>query len=780
MSQGRLLIISNRLPFTFDEESQSMKPSSGGLVTAIKGIRWHERMTWLGSVPSNVPESQLVSENLSTSEFNFIPVRIDPALYDSYYNGLCNDVLWPLFHYESEYVRYHQTDWESYCKVNQMFCDAILEHVEDDDLVWVHDFQLFLLPGLLKKHRPKLRVGFFLHIPFPSSEVYRQLPIRSEIVQSLIAADLVGFHDYSYLRHFCSSVYGLLGIPSSLLSIKTEGHVTDLGVFPVSIDTKAFISRARRKKTDEAIHRFQLDDRKVKLILGVDRLDYTKGIDLKLAAFERLLEKHPELIGKVQLLQIAVPTRTGVEEYIRLKNEIEKRVGAINGRFSQPNYVPITYIYGSVNPYELMAVYRGSDVLFVGSKRDGMNLVCLEYLAVQDAADPGVIVLSEFAGAASTLSHALKINPWNEESTADCLYEALHMPLAEREKSFQAMHQFLESYTASHWAQSFVHRLSNKIVEGAHVQPKPASDPRVKSEIFKRIRGRKVVVLLDYDGTLVPIARRPELARLEKSELQRLKALKKRTGAEVIVISGRPSQYLEQMFGRDAFYLASDHGAKLFIPQLGKWKNIVSVKKKDWYSEAFRVMKDFAVRTPDSFIEKKDFSLVWHYRESPTDFATFQARKLIVELEDAMVGLPVRVSAGKKIVEVKAADANKGAYIQWMENSGLLQHENPIFICVGDDDTDEDMFRVLGTQGITIRVGEGVTQAEYRVNRQDEVLDLLEDLLTGEVAPATSPAAGAKVKSTRLATDPVSIEVRLKNLSENAKIEVGSTRNSIH
>jgi trehalose 6-phosphate synthase/phosphatase len=718
-------IVSNRLPFNYDTHRKKIVKSSGGLVTAINGIKTKQKKVWVGTVTENFPESLIKTAN--TADMSFLSVKVNSELYSSYYNGICNDVLWPLFHYESERVKFHKSHWDSYVEVNQKFADALLKVVKDDDLIWIHDFHLFLLPGMLKKKRKNIKVGFFLHIPFPSSEIYKQLPVREEILRSLIQSDLIGFHDYSYLRHFGSSVYQVLGIQSSLLSIQTDEHNAALGVFPVSIDTKSFATKARTKKVSQLIKHFQMDDKNTKVILGVDRLDYTKGIKQKLIAFRRLLEKHPKLIGKVNFFQIAVPSRTDVDEYIQLRQEIEQLVSEINGQFSTPNYIPIHYVFKSVDFNSLMAIYRSSDVLLVGSKRDGMNLVSLEYIVTQKPSDPGVVVLSEFAGAASTLSHCLKINPWDEEQSSDVLYEALKMPLSKRREAFNNMFSFLESYTATHWAMTFMNSLNNKVVD-LEKETKEISSSKEITEIKKKLKNKKKVLFVDYDGTLVEIQKHPHLAVIEKKILTKLKNIKKKNNVEVCIVSGRPSSFMTKQFKGAGFYLASDHGAKFYSPYRKAWQNLINSNKKKWYNQALKLMRDFEARTPQSFIEQKDASLVWHFRNSPREFGMFQARKLIVELEDAMSHLPLNISMGKMIVEVKPVEANKGFFTSWFLRN-TKHTEGAIPLCFGDDKTDEDMFMEMKDRGVTIKVGEGFTNAKYRIKEQNLVVPTIEKLL---------------------------------------------------
>ncbi|RYX98311.1 trehalose-6-phosphate synthase, partial [bacterium] len=422
---------SNRLPFTKDKKTGEFIPTSGGLVSALSGIETNEKTIWAGIAPDGMSESEwaLLPEQIQES---YSPVFVPPDLYDRYYNGIANDVLWPLFHYEGSLIQFSWKDWQSYCEVNIMVASAIADAAKENDSVWIHDFHLFLVPKYLRNLRPDLKIGFFLHIPFPSSEVFRQLPSRKEILEGILSADLVGFHDYSYLRHFCDAADTLLHNNSNMLFIDYNGKKVNLGVFPISIDTEKFIAASDSSEVAEIYQKYSQEIKDNYLILSVDRLDYIKGVLIRLKAFRDLLVANKELRGKVTLLQIAIPTRQNVTQYMNLKSQMEQMIGEINGEFGKPDYVPVRYIYSSVSFNELVALYRLADALLVTSRRDGMNLVSLEYIASQPESDPGMVILSEFTGASSILSHAIPINPWDIEGTSNAIKYTINMTQEER------------------------------------------------------------------------------------------------------------------------------------------------------------------------------------------------------------------------------------------------------------------------------------------------------------------------------------------------------------
>lgn len=724
----RWIIVSNRLPFSRFEQGE-LKPSSGGLVTALKGVHTQSEMCWVGVAPDGMtPEDwqQLPAEQTQ----NYVPIFPETEAYERYYNGIANDVFWPLFHYEGGRIKFDPDNWDAYQQLNFQFCEAIVKMAQPGDFIWVHDFHLFLLPQYLREQGLQGRIGFFLHIPFPSSELFKQLPVRKALLKGMLGADLIGFHDYAYLRHFCNSLQEILALDSNMLSLRWQDRQIRLGVFPVSIDVPHFMQTAAGQATEACLQHFAKDKRYPHLILGVDRLDYSKGLQLKLQIFKSLLEMHPELQGQVSLLQIAIPTRQDVEEYQKLRAEFERMVGEINGAFSQPNYVPIQYMYSSVSFEELLALYRLADVMLVTSRRDGMNLVALEYVVSQQLKQSGVLVLSEFTGAASMLSSALMINPWDICASAETVHEALMMTPTERQQRIQIMQDFLKGYTASDWAQSFMEELAE---DGSdHVRSLRQIEIRVDEPSFmegflKQING-SLLLFLDYDGTLVPIEAEPSLATLPPETYALLEELTRHPQLEVVVISGRDAQFMSQQFKGLPISLAAEHGAKLFDHHRGDWISLIWTAIDGWYPSAERIMLDYAKRVPRSMVEYKEYSIAWHYRLSPVKFARYQARKLKEELEIGLSNLPVSILAGSKVIEARAVEAHKGYFIRNYLESYFSEHPHPSIMAIGDDVTDEDMMLAVPESSLTIKVGPAQTHARYRLPMQADVLQLLQML----------------------------------------------------
>ena len=731
---SRWIIVSNRLPFALNKKTGKVGVSSGGLVTAISGIvNTHTEKVWVGSAESSLSREKIKEASKNDQKFaDYIPIYINDSDYDAYYNHISNDVLWPLFHYESHISKFNWKEWESYEKVNLLFAKKIHEIYREGDLIWIHDFHLFLVPRFLKDLQESIQIGFFLHIPFPSSELLKQLPAVEQILKGILGADLIGFHEYSYLRHFRNSIRAVLGVDSTLLQTNYQNRTITLGIFPVSIDTPHFIRRSRSNAVLKISE--QIKKKNQYLLLGVDRLDYTKGIDLKLRAFQIFLRQYQRSVPKkVSLIQVAVPTRREIPVYIQLKKEIEQLVGEINGEFGEPNYTPIQYLYTSVDFESLLALYRTSDVLLVTSKRDGMNLVTLEYIASQDARQPGIAVLSEFAGVASILPHVFTINPWDTVDTAKTISQALRLGQEEKVQRQARMLEYLKGYTGTHWANGFIQSLSSiqesqhksktlSLKEGAIVLPKQLE------EAIQKKKKKQLILFLDYDGTLVPIQVDAQKAVLDKKTERLIKKLSQNKRIKLIILSGRKKKFLLSQFGSLNVDIAAEHGAIFYSARNKKTISLVRSDIKPWYTMAIDIMSSYTEHVPESHIEKKEYAICWHYRKSPKEFATFQANKLAEELDIGLASLPVTTIHGKKVIETRAMEANKGSFVNWYLSQDELAQSRYI-LAIGDDRTDEDMFRNLPEkESVSIKIGtppNPPTFADYTLPSQDLVNPLL-------------------------------------------------------
>jgi trehalose 6-phosphate synthase/phosphatase len=722
----RCLLVSNRLPVAYNTSANVFSPSSGGLVSAIKGLDSAKigfEFEWLGILTDDIDEEKIkLLKTTPIGNFPCHPIIVEKEKYNKYYNLYCNNVLWPLFHYERNMVKHNQAGWEAYVEVNSEVAQRVILEAKADDIIWIQDFQLMLVPGMVKEKKPDLKIGFFLHIPFPSSEIFRELPQRKEILLSLLKCDQIGFHDLSYLNHFRSSIQRVLGeVPS---------NEKTWGVYPISIDTDNFLKLADLPETKEFINKYSETKKDMKWILGVDRLDYIKGLLLKLSAFKTFLKRFPEERGKVQLVQIVIPSRTEVPEYKALKAKIEQLVSSINGEYGSPAWMPVQYLYHSVSGPELSALYQLSEVLHIGSRRDGMNLVSLEYVMSQKDKYPGVVLLSEFAGAHSTLSYAMSINPWNITETAQRIKDALHHTGIKRRNEMKSMKNFLQRYTSSDWAKII---LKDIVREPKHVESMEALPLSGKFSWMEGLKGKKILFFCDLDGTLAPISSYPKDVKLNSKTIELLQEVSKIKECEFVVVSGRDKEFLEEQFLDNDFNfpLAACHGAYSYSPIDNKWHNLISGETTKWKESVLEILDLYTLRTPESFIEDKGHAITWHYRNSPREFADFLANKLFFELEDSLSGQPVQVNRGKKVIEVKSIHANKGYFVkQWIQ----AQTQKPdVVVAIGDDTTDEDMFEILqdrkDLQPYCIKVGKEQTHAHYLIKEQNSVNIFLQNFL---------------------------------------------------
>ncbi|KAH9463120.1 hypothetical protein MJO28_008750 [Puccinia striiformis f. sp. tritici] len=481
-NSSRLIVVSNRLPITITphtssdlkSSSYSFKMSSGGLVSALSGCKKQMTFSWIGWTGLDIPDHDKVEiqDKLST-EYSCKPVWLSDDLADKHYNGFSNSILWPLFHYHPGEMNFNESHWEAYKEANLKFAQVVHLDIVDavdrgeDVLVWVQDYHLMLLPMMLRElieshhssnhqtKKGKVSIGFFLHTPFPSSEIYRILPVRREILLGILHCDLVGFHTYDYGRHFLSSCTRILGLPAMPNGLSFGGRYVNVGSFPIGIEPTKFhdalVTPTVRNRIQVLEKRFQ----GVKVIVGVDRLDYIKGVPQKLHALDVFLSEHPEWIGKVVLVQVAVPSRQDVEEYQNLRNNVNELVGRINGRYGTVEYMPIHFLHRSISFEELCALYAISDACLVTSPRDGMNLVSYEYVACQEKRH-GCMILSEFTGAAHSLNGSIIVNPWATDQVADGIYRAMIMGDEQRKENFKKLFSYVSKYTAAHWGLTFV------------------------------------------------------------------------------------------------------------------------------------------------------------------------------------------------------------------------------------------------------------------------------------------------------------------------------------
>lgn len=726
---GRLLIVSNRLPISVEKKrgKLSFRPSMGGVATGL--CAFHEKhdsvwVGWPGVALDELSEHERGEVERRLGEERCHPVLFSLSDVEGYYHGFCNRTIWPLFHYFTQYPVYEKGLWECYRKVNEAFCDAVLKVAEDDDVVWIHDYQLMLLPRLIREQRPDATIGFFLHIPFPSFEVFRLLPWRKELLDGMLGADLVGFHTYHYAQNFLESVRHLFGYEDSFGQIITEERVVKVDVFPMGIPYECFASAVHDPVVQREAKKVLRQTAGRKVILSIDRMDYTKGIPQRLRAFDAFLETYPEYREKVTLILVAVPSRTAVEHYARLKREVNELVGNINGKHATMGWIPIWYMSRVLPFNRLVALYSIADVALITPLRDGMNLMAKEFIASKTNGR-GVLILSEMAGAAEELGEAIIVNPNCKDEVVSAMRWALEMPQHEQVERNRIMQARLRRYDVGRWASEFLEGL--RAVRTTQMELRAR---RLTPEVRGRLLGdyasaKKRLMLLDYDGTLVPFERRPERAVPDEELLGMLDALSRQPNNRVVVISGRDRATLDAWFGDLDVVLIAEHG--VWVKREDEWETIEPIES-EWKEEIRPLLELYVDRTPGSFIEEKDFSLAWHYRNADPRLASIRARELKDALLSLTANLNLGVMEGSKVLEIKDAIINKGRSalrcISWDDWDFIL--------AVGDDRTDEDVFAVLPAWAYSIKVGLGLSRARFSMGSHHEVRRLLRELLAQE------------------------------------------------
>ena len=726
---GKNIIVSNRLPIRISKLNNSFEftTTTGGLATGMKSFHNENNSLWIGWPGIGIDEiDNNVWDTLNTSlkKGGFCPVNLNNSEINDFYFGLPNKCLWPLFHYFIEYSVFSKAHWETYVAINQKFAAAVLENISAGDTVWIHDYQLLLCPKIIKDLRPDVTVGFFLHIPFPSFEIFRTFPEREALLEGVLGADLIGFHTYDYQRHFLSSVKRILRLEVNFNKISLGIREILVNTFPMGIDYEKFDVAAkvqltkknsRKSELKKQIERHKKVSKNSKLILSIDRLDYTKGVINRIKAFEMFLKSHPQYLEKVRLIMLTVPSRSNVPEYKQLKRDTDEIVGRVNGEFATVNWTPIWYYYRSMSFEDLIDLYSNADIAMITPIRDGMNLVAKEYVATRINND-GVLILSEMAGASKELFQALVVNPFDINSMSEAIYKALNMPLEEQRQRNISMRKRLSRYTVQRWADDFMSALNTE-PQNMDNNPILRIDLSVSNEILKAYKTAKNrLLLLDYDGTLVEFNEKPNLAIPSPQLLKTIEKLIQQPNTDVVIISGRDQLFLDKWFGKMKLTLVAEHG---YFIKNEKWTEKLN-NNKEWIQNLLPIFNSFTDRTPGTFVEEKQNSLVWHYRKTDPELANNRA----VELKTVIKSLaPESISLMDmdKAIEITNSQFNKGTAV-----SDIISKKNYDFtLCIGDDVTDENMFINLNEEAYTLKVGKKTTAAKYYIKNPVEVEKLL-------------------------------------------------------
>lgn len=725
------IIVSNRLPIRISKVKNSFKftATSGGLATGMKSVHEHENSLWIGwpgiGIDEIAPEAWVpLAKGLE--ENNYAPVLLDKEEVENFYYGLANKCLWPLFHYFIEISTFSETHWETYVEVNKKFSQSVIDKIAPGDTVWIHDYQLMLCPKMIKDARPDVNIGFFLHIPFPSFEIFRTFPCRETLLEGMLGADLIGFHTYDYERHFLSSVRRILRKEVQFNRVINGFREVVVDTFPMGIDYDKFHRKAEehlaQKENEKSELKKQLELHRKgaesgKLILSIDRLDYTKGVVNRIEAFDLFLTKYPEYLEKVRLLMLTVPSRSDVPEYAKLKKETDELVGRINGKYATVNWTPIWYYYRAMSFDDLIDLYMTSDIAMITPVRDGMNLVAKEFIASRVSGD-GVLILSEMAGASKELFEAILINPFDKNAMADALLKAITMPVEEQKQRNIGMQKRLSRYTVDYWAKDFMKALQSKNEIKEEIQIPKIHNGTQQKLVQAFAKAKNKMIFLDYDGTLVAFNEKPDLAIPDAKLLSIIDRLCKLPNTDVAIVSGRDQAFLDKWFAKLPITLVAEHGH--YIKRKGaEWNGSVT-GKKEWMADVLPIFETFTDRTPGTFIEEKHNSLVWHYRKTDPELAAGR----VVEIKTVLSSLisdEVTILDMDKALEVVDRQVNKGSAVFEIKNQG----DYDFILCIGDDVTDENMFVSLPDHAYTVKVGRKPTAAKYYIESVAQVKALL-------------------------------------------------------
>ncbi|WP_316811822.1 bifunctional alpha,alpha-trehalose-phosphate synthase (UDP-forming)/trehalose-phosphatase [Pedobacter heparinus] len=723
ITNSKTIIVSNRLPVKITEENGEylLSPSEGGLATGLGSVYKQNNNVWIGWPGIEIPENRQAEVSEKLAGLNLIPVFLTNEEISLYYEGFSNEVLWPVFHYLVTYANFEQNYWDSYKVVNEKFKTATLSHLGVGDTIWIHDYQLLLLPCLIRSAQAAVTIGFFQHIPFPSFEIFRLIPWREQLIAGMLGSDLLGFHTFDDARHFLSAASRLSSsnLSDNILSYKNRQVVVE--AFPMGIDARKFDELTRTEKVAKYTASFKASLKNVKTILTIDRLDYSKGILQRLQAFELLLQLHPEYIGQLALYMIVVPSRDTVPKYKELKDQIDQLVGNINARFRTINWVPVHYFYRSFSIEFLSAIYSTADICLVTPMRDGMNLVSKEYVASRSSED-GVLILSEMAGASKELNDALIVNPNNIGDVMEAIVKAIGMSPEEQRTRMKSMRAIVQKFNIHLWVKNFMDKLNEvKIMqESLHTRHAVAAIRAQIATAYRKAKDR--YIFLDYDGTLVGFKGDIDQAAPDEELYAILKRLTLDPANKVILISGRRYQTLQQWFGHLNLDMIAEHGAWQKYKD-SDWKALPLLTDK-WKQEISGILETYTDRTPGSFIEEKSYSLVWHYRKAEEGLGELRANEIINHLRMLIADKGLQMMPGNKVIEFKNIEVNKGKAAQ-----NWLYENNPDFIlALGDDHTDEDIFKALSPEAYTIKVGSNISAARYYLKDYKEVRELLKDL----------------------------------------------------
>ncbi len=728
----RLILASHNIPvhISWQDNHYKVKKADEQTISGLQNFYESFHPIWVGLTEfenHDFTPKEIKSLEHCLKPFNCVPIFPRSRDRNLYLHGFVRNTLWPLLHYFTENVTYSEISWKAYVKINRLYAEKILPLIKDGDIIWIHDYHLMLLPEMIRSQKPGVSIGLFFHITFPSFEIFRLLPWRKELIEGMLGADLIGFQIYDYVRHFMSSVRRLLGVDSDFNRISIGERTLKVDVFPKGINYDRFRNKAlsvhiegtKPSVIQQEMKQFKESAQLEKLIISIDKLDYTKGIPQRIRAFERFLQTYPEYQGKVSLIVQAIPSGETSESFFNLKSKVDELVGRINGNYGTITWTPVRYLNQTFTMDERIDLYSLSDIALILPLRDGMNLVAKEFIASRHNGE-GVLILSELAGAAKELHESLLVNPNNLDEIAVAIRDAIEMPKEEQVRRNIVMMRRLQRYTVERWANEFIKSLEGVKEIQEFTLTRKVNITRMKQIVAAYAESERRILFLDYDGTLSWFKKDPESARPDEQLYDILKDLSKDSKNTVVIISGRDKETLERWFDPEwNIHFIAEHGVWLREPGL-EWQMMEPINNI-WKESVLPLLEYYVDQTPMTFIENKNFSLVWHYRKADPDLGNQRAWELKDELRTLTSNLNLEIMDGDKVLEIKYSGINKGkAALHKLGN-------NPydLILAVGDDWTDEYTFDAMPQGAYTIKVGTKTTKASYYIESVDMVREML-------------------------------------------------------
>jgi trehalose 6-phosphate synthase/phosphatase len=728
----RLILASNQLPVHINWQNGKYLIEKAE-ETTISGLQnfYSEFLTaWVGLTGFENHEfkpKEMRSLEASLLPLHCYPIFPKPRDGNLHLHGFARNTLWPLFHYFTEHVTYSEVAWKAYVKINRLYAEKILEILQDGDILWVHDYHLLMLPQMIREERPDISIGLFIHIPFPSFELFRLLPWRLELLEGMLGADLIGLQTYDNVRHFMSSVRRLKGVDSVFNRISIGERTLKVDVFPKGINYERFRNKAleihsehpRPSVIQEEMKMFKESGQLEKLIISIDKLDYTKGIPQRIRAFERFLQTYPEYNERISMIVQAIPSGETSEVFFNLKSKVDELVGRINGNYGTITWTPVRYLNQTFTMDERIDLYSLSDIALILPLRDGMNLVSKEFVASRHDGT-GVLILSELAGASKELHEALLVNPNDLDAIVEAIREAIEMPEEEQIRRNKVMMMRLHRYTVGRWASEFIKSLEGVKEIQEFTKTRKINTTRMHQIIESYRETKKRILFLDYDGTLAWFKKNPEDAKPDEQLYKILKRLTDDPNNTMVIISGRDKETLGRWFDPAwKIHFVAEHGVWFREPD-SDWHMMEQINN-DWRESVEPLLEYYVDQTPRSFIEYKNFSLVWHYRKSDPDLSLQRAWELKDELRTLTSNLNLEIMDGDKVLEIKYSGINKGR----AASHKLGDNTFDFILAVGDDWTDEFTFEAMPEEAYTIKVGTKTTKANFYIDSVDLVREML-------------------------------------------------------